>query len=56
MQPYSYSVLKFFTGLLKATLIACMLIVKNAMKNAMIHADKIIHTENGALYARLSSQ
>src|SRR4051812_34038210 len=50
-----YSVLKFFTGLLHATLIACMLIVKNAIKKAIDHAEIIIQTLNGALYAKLSS-
>src|SRR4051812_4812949 len=33
-----------------------MLMVKKAIKKAVIHADRIIHIENGALYAKPSSQ
>src|SRR5438045_1889503 len=51
-----YSILKLFTGFETAALIACILIVKNAIKKAVPHASTIIHTLNGALYAKLCSQ
>jgi len=56
MRQVTYSVRKFLTGLLKATFIAWMLIVSNAMKNALAHDSTIIHTENGARYAKPCSQ
>lgn len=45
---FFYSIRKLFTGLDNATFIACMLMVRKAINNAIAHAPSNNQTVNGA--------